>query len=475
MATALALLASAAQSATSAESAEQAVLTAISGGHADRASLATKAFSTKALQEESAQARLEWLDKLAADSGGLTLVSSSPQGDRMVEAIVRTNHGGKFGKLVLFTSKAEPGKISNLFLLPARDPSKVKAEAWPQGPLSVERIASEIEKRASSLAAEDIFSGVILVAKGDKILVRRAYGLADQQWRSPNRADTKFHIGSIGKMFTAAAAVKLADQGKLSLDDRLAKWVPEYPHPAAAQITLRHLLSHSAGIGPWDGREPKRAMTGASAAATMTTPAEFKPGERFSYSNAGYVLVQAAIERATGMPFADALHNLVFQPAGMIGTGHWPVTAIIPNRATGYLHPEDDPLGLGARYSNEQFLGYGANGSGGEYSTADDMFAFLKALADKRLLGTRATREMLAPRIDFAGAPRPSKYGYGVDLTTCGGHPAFGHEGGGENSGVSSLAYRTLDSDWTIIVLSNYDPPAAGDLTFSICEFVAGR
>jgi hypothetical protein len=103
------------------------------------------------------------------------------------------------------------------------------------------------------------------------------------------------------------------------------------------------------------------------------------------------------------------------------------------------------------------------------------MFAFLKSLANGKLLGASASKEMLTPRIDFAGAPRPSQYGYGVDFGTCGGHPTFGHEGGGANSGVSSIVYRTLDSDWTIIVLSNYDPPAAGDLAFSICEFVAGR
>jgi D-alanyl-D-alanine carboxypeptidase len=103
------------------------------------------------------------------------------------------------------------------------------------------------------------------------------------------------------------------------------------------------------------------------------------------------------------------------------------------------------------------------------------MFRFLSAVSSGKLLGKAGTKEILTPRIDFEGAPRPSKYGYGMDLTTCGGHPLFGHEGGGEHSGVSSLAYRTLDGDWTIVVLSNYDPPAAGDLTFAICEFVAGR
>lgn len=460
---------------TPAEGAARALLAAINGSEADRSALVESAFTDRALQYESAARRLQWLEKIAADSGGLTLVSLAPQGERMVEAVVRSNRGNRFGKLVLFTAKAEPSKIADIFLLAARDPSKVKAEAWPAGPLGLEQVASEIEKRASALAQEDSFSGVVLVAKGDRILVNRAYGLADQEWSAPNRADTAFHLGSIGKMFTAAAILRLAESGKLTLDDPLSKWVPEYPHANAAPITLKHLLTHSGGIGDWDGREFKRPMTGAEAAATMTAALQFAPGERFNYSNAGYVLLEAVIEKATGESYADALAQLVFAPAGMTRTGLWPVTAIVPNRATGYLRPADDPLGLGPRFSNQQFLGYGANGSGGHYSTATDMFAFLSALMSGRLLGSDSTAEMLQPRIDFVGTPRPSKYGYGVHFDSCGGNAFLGHEGGGPNSGVSSLAYRTLENGWTIIVLSNYDPGPPGDLALSICEFVASR
>jgi CubicO group peptidase (beta-lactamase class C family) len=459
---------------TPAQSATQSVLSALNGSHDSRSALLA-AFSSKALENESAADRLKWLDRIAADSGGLTVLSSSPQGDRMVEAIVRSNRGGKFGKLVVFTSKAEPGKISDIFLLAARDPAKVKAEAWPTGPLSMPRIASEIEKHAAALAAEDSFSGVVLVAEGDTVVVNRAYGLADQEWKAPNRTDTLFHMASVGKMFTAAAVLKLAGEGRLSLDDSLAKWVPEYPHPEAAKITVRHLLTHSAGIGEWDGRKIRGEKSGAELAATMTEPLQFEPGARFNYSNAGFVLLQAVVEKATGKSFADALEELVFAPAGMTRTGLWPVTAIVPNRATGYLRPEDDPLGLGPRFSNEQFLGYGANGSGGEYSTAADMLAFNRAIATGKLLGAAMTTEMLTPRIDFAGAQRPSKYGYGVDLGTCCGHATFGHGGGGPNSGVSSVDYYVRDTGWSVVVLSNYDPPAAEDLAYSICEFVAGR
>ena len=187
--------------ATPAEEATGAILKAINDGHDLRAALAAYAFTAKALENESAESRLKWLDRIAKDSGGLTLVSSAPQGDRMVEAVVRSNKGGKFGKLVVFTSKAESGKISDVFLLAARDPARVKGEAWPTGPLSMSRIATEIQKHAAALASEDSFSGVLLVAKGDRIVVNRAYGLADQEWKAPNRTDTLFHVASMGKMW----------------------------------------------------------------------------------------------------------------------------------------------------------------------------------------------------------------------------------------------------------------------------------
>jgi CubicO group peptidase (beta-lactamase class C family) len=306
------------------------------------------------------------------------------------------------------------------------------------------------------------------------VLVNRAYGLANQEWKAPNRPDTLFHLASVGKMFTAAAILQLERQGKLSLGDTLAKWVPEYPHPEAAKITLKQLLTHSAGIGDWDVRQ-KTAFTGAEAAAQMTQPLQFEPGSRFAYSNAGFVLLQAVVEKATGKSFAETLTELVFKPAGMGHTALLPVTSIVANRATGYLRPEEVPLGLGPRYSNEQFLGFEGDGAGGEYSTAADMLAFNRAIATGKLLGAAMTAEMLTPRIDFAGAQRPSKYGYGVDLGTCSGHATFGHGGGGPNSGVSSVDYYVRDGGWSIVVLSNYDPPAAEDLAYSICEFVAGR
>lgn len=429
-------------------------------------------FTQVSLEREGAAERARSFDSLKSASGGIDLLSANPVGERMVELTVASRRGGKHGKIVLFTSSKEPGKIGDIFVLSARDPARAAADAFPQTRVPPARFAAEIRKRIDSLAEEDRFSGVVLVARGDRVLLREARGLADQAWNVPNNPETKFNIASIGKIFTATAVLRLVEQGKLSLDDRLADRVPGYPHrESAAKITLRHLLTHTAGLADWDGRK-HGGLSPTEAAATMTEPPAADAGSRFSYSNAGYVLLGAAIEQATGQPFEQALKALVLDPAGMRSTGLWPVTAIVPNRATGYLRPPSDSLGFGPRFSNEQFLGYGGDPSGGAYSNADDLFAFYRALLGGRLIKPESLQLMTSILVDFAGAPRPWKYGLGTRIAACAGKPVIGHGGGGDNSGTANESYASADGEWTVIVLSNYDPPAADDLAAATCEFV---
>lgn len=436
---------------------------------------AASAFTPAALANESVAQRAEMLRELRLVAGGVEILERHGAGPRMAEAIVRTRRGGRFARLVLFTGRDQPERIAQLFVLAARDPAKVAAEAFPVAPVPPADIPSKIVSRINALSSDDLFSGAVLVARGDEVIVREARGFAEQSWRIPNRVDTRFNIASIGKMFTAAAVMALVEQGKLSLDDTLALRVPAFAHrEAAGRITLRHLLQHRAGLGPWDVREFGGDTT-AEAVASMTAPPEAEPGIRFGYSNAGYVLLAAAIEQATGMAFPDAIAKLVFEPAGMTATGFWPVTAIVPERATGYLRPASDPLGFGPRYSNEQFLGFGGDGSGGAYSTVEDLFAFHRALATGRIVNEPALRAMVDQAVEFPGTARPMRYGLGLRLESCAGVPTLGHGGGGENSGTDNATYASLDGEWTVIVLANYDPPAADTLSHAICEFVHGQ
>lgn len=427
-------------------------------------------FSELSLGREAAAERARQLDRLKALSGGFDVLEWKPQGARMIKILAVSRQGKRHAKLVLFTSGKEPGKIADMFVLSERDPARAAADAFPQTAVTDEELVRLVRRRLDALAEEGRFSGAMLVARGDKVLLREARGMADEQWQIANRADTKFNLASISKMWTAVAVLKLVEQGKLSLDDTLAQWVPSYPHKqAASRITLRQLLHHRAGLGEWDGRQIKGPLTASEAAATMSEqPGE--PDKSFAYSNAGYVLLSAAAEKASGLSFEQLMEEFIFRPAGMKNSGFWPVTAIVPNRATGYLRPSDDPLGFGPKFANDQFLGYAGNASGGAYSTLDDVFAFHRALATGRLLKPETVKMMVEMSVEFAGSPRPWRYGLGLRLEDCAGVPTLGHGGGGPNSGVSSATFATLDGSWTIIVLGNTDPPTPEDLAVDVCQ-----
>jgi len=296
--------------------------------------------------------------------------------------------------------------------------------------------------------------------------------MADETWQIPNQVETRFNVASASKMWTAVIIMKLIEEGKLSLDDTLDGLVPSYPHTeAASKITIRQLLQHRAGLGDWDVRQNKAGpMTSSETAALMLSP----PGEadeRFAYSNAGYILLGAVAENVTGLSYPQLVEQYVFRPAEMTHSGFWPVTAIVPDRATGYLRPADDVLGFGPRFSNEQFLGYGGDASGGAYSTVDDLFAFHRSLRNGALLSPDSVSAMLSLSTEFPGTPRPSRYGLGMRLEACGTAQTYGHSGGGANSGVSAATYATVEGDWTVIALGNTDPMPEL-LAFEVCDLV---
>src|SRR5262249_39312962 len=147
------------------------------------------------------------------------------------------------------------------------------------------------------------FSGVVLVAKNDRILFERAYGFANHAFNAPNKTDTKFNLASMGKMFTGASILQLAEQGKLSLDDTVLKVVPDYPNKdAASKVTIHQLLTHTAGMPDYVGKEfmqaPKNQFTSVDSFLRMFVdkPLQFEPGTQFSYSNGGFIVLGKVIE-----------------------------------------------------------------------------------------------------------------------------------------------------------------------------------
>jgi CubicO group peptidase (beta-lactamase class C family) len=205
---------------------------------------------------------------------------------------------------------------------------------------------TELEAALSSyfdpLAAADVFSGAVHISKNGHVLFERAYGLADRATGLPNRTDTKFNLGSMNKMFTAVAVGQLVEQGKLTFDDTVAHWLPDRAIDGADRITLHHLLTHTSDMGDFFG--PRFFSGGKDLLNTLwdyfplfeSTPLAFEPGARWSYSNAGFIVLGAIVERASDEDYFDYVRGHLLRPSGMHDTDSYARDEQVPNLATGY-------------------------------------------------------------------------------------------------------------------------------------------
>ncbi|HEY0672824.1 MAG TPA: serine hydrolase domain-containing protein, partial [Longimicrobiales bacterium] len=341
--------------------------------------------------------------------------------------------------------------------------------AWPNTRLSEAELKTVIERNVRRLGELDAFSGVVLVGKQDRVLVSAAYGYSNRDHMVRNQLDTKFNFASMGKMFTAIAIGQLVQAGRLSLDDTLAQVLPAYPQREnARRITIRQLLSHKAGLGSMfeDARFDRRrdyesALARVSSVADK--PLAFEPGTRWSYSNEGFEVLAAVIEKLSGMSYAGYVRKHIFEPAGMSSTDNFRIDRVVPHRATGYAARADDYFGVEERVPNVDIVGVAGTGAGGGYTTAPDLFKFAQALRRNTLLSATLQDTLLKGR-----EPLPwdtsTRYGYGFMQSQVGGRAVYGHGGGGTRSGIDTDFAVFGDGSYTIIVLSNYDPPSGHDL-----------
>lgn len=291
-------------------------------------------------------------------------------------------------------------------------------------------------------AAEDRFSGVVMLAKDGQPVVTKAWGYADPAKTTPNRADTKFNLGSINKFFTKVAIAQLAAAGKLSLSDTIRKHLPDYPSPAADKITIEQLIEHRSGLGDIFG---EKFMASHAKLRTLADyeplfanePLLFEPGTSQKYSNAGYVVLGLIIEKVSGQSYYDYVRDHITKPLGMNDTASYAVDDNVPNRAIGLTkRGPDGPLP--ERRANTNTLPARGSSAGGGYSTAADLLRFANALNAGKLLPERWTNWVFTNDLE----------GKGRNLGIAGGSP-----------GVNALV--EIEPPYTLIVLSNFDPPSA--------------
>ncbi len=305
---------------------------------------------------------------------------------------------------------------------------------------------AQVDDYLSGLVKQNRFSGAVLVARDGRVLLEKGYGFANAELEVPNTPQTKFRLGSITKQFTAASVLLLQEQGKLNVQDPVCKYVENCP-AAWQPITIHHLLTHTSGIPSFTGF-PDYLKTMALPTTVSETiarfrdkPLEFKPGERFSYSNSGYVLLSHIVEKVSGQTYADFMREHIFAPLGMKNTGADVTSQILKNRASGY---RAGPDGL----TNAPYLDMSIpQGAGALYSTVEDLYIWGQALFGGKLLAQKSLDAMLTVVKDY--------YAYGIGVDTQFKLPRIGHSGG-INGFNTYMAWFPAERA-TFVVLSNIE------------------
>jgi CubicO group peptidase (beta-lactamase class C family) len=416
---------------------------------------AVKRFAEASYGGEMAQipmsAHLNFVARLRDRTRGVELHGIQEGSATEATALLRAKLTDDWMGLKVSVEAEAPHRITDLDLRPANSPSGERAAKKLTDAERVRELKAYVQK----LAEADAFSGAVLLAKDGKVLFEKAYGEASKDFHVPNRTDTKFNLGSMNKMFTAVAIAQLAERGKLSLEDPLAKFLPEFPTKEAAQkIKLKHLLTHTSGLGSYfnqkfmeSSRERFRTVDDMMKLAEGEKLA-FEPGTKWAYSNTGMLVLGAVIERVTGQSYFDYVRENIYKPAGMTNTDAYELDLVTPNLAVGYQKEfnEDGTI----RFRNNIFQHVIRGGpAGGGYSTVGDLLKFDMALRANKLVGAEYVRQLLSAKPEL----NSPEYGYGFFVDAK--NRIVGHSGG--FSGISSNLAMFLDSGYTAIVLSNYD------------------
>jgi len=257
--------------------------------------------------------------------------------------------------------------------------------------------AKQIDELMRRYVDNGQFNGTVLAEDNGKVIFKKGYGLANMEWDTPNKPDTKFRLGSLTKQFTSMLIMQLVEQGKLKLEGKITDYLTDYPKAAGDKITIHHLLTHTSGIPNYtdlpDYRtyERTRFKPADLIKKFSELPLTFEPGSAFAYSNSGYVLLGAIIEKVTGKPYEKVLQENIFTPLQMLNTGYDMSYKILPNRASGYQR-------WNLVYENAPYIDMSIPyAAGALYSTVEDLALWDQALYTDKLLSASPKAILFTP------------------------------------------------------------------------------
>lgn len=343
------------------------------------------------------------------------------------------------------------------------DIGSLLVEASPTAKTPLPPLTQIIEGLFDSVEGLESPGATVLVAKGDEVLYEGAFGAADVSWRQPMTVDTRLRIGSISKQFTAAAILKLAEEGELEVQDPLSKFYPDYPR--GDEITIHHLLTHTSGIPSYTSfpdfveKAPSGVAPEALIARFRDKDLDFDPGTAWSYNNSAYFLLGELVAKLSGQSFAEYLETAFFEPLGMDQTAIHDSQTVIEKEARGYSYVDGElKVALDWDMSN-------AGGAGALYSTVADLHRWnLAVFRDGLLSASSLEAAMTAVRLNgeekAAETGMGAAYGYGWMLDQMRGVP-MRHHGGGLN-GWNSFLLWVPEYELTVAVLANALPLPPG-------------
>lgn len=376
-----------------------------------------------------------------AQTGGFRLLRHEPSAPGTAQALLQEAGSDTVARVTVTLAEGKPLALD---IEAVERPADLRIPRLDQA-----GAIAALAAQADAAAAEDAFSGVLLVARGDEVLLQRAWGLADRAAGTPVTLDTRFRLGSMNKMFTAVAVLQLVEAGRLSLEGSVGQSLPGYPNADIAKVTIRQLLTHAGGTGDifgpaFDQHRLSLKTHDDYVRLYGTRGPTHPPGQAHEYSNYGYVLLGAIIERASGLAYEDYVARHVFAPAGMHDTGALPEDVDVPGRARAYTRKD------GAWVDAADTLPYRGTAAGGGYSTAADLLRFARALRAGILLSQASLAEATRRQTPW--------YGYGFMVGQRHGVAGFGHGGGAEGMNASLGIFPAQDT--VVIGLANLDPPS---------------